>query len=112
MTWAWDQSAGTMSRNGKVVGNGYAGHNLAKNKPEMQEAHSVGPIPRGMWKMIGVHDSPNTGPFTIVLLPEPETDTFGRGTFGSMATPWLTRGLRRTGASSCLGRSVTRFGKW
>jgi len=31
--------------------------------------------------MTEVHNSPHTGPFTIVLLPTPGTDTLGRDAF-------------------------------
>ena len=79
--WCWDQSAGTLSRDGKVVGSGYSGGGRGKNNPSMQAARGVGPIPRGRWRMTAVKDSPNTGPFTIVLEPEPGTDTCGRSAF-------------------------------
>jgi hypothetical protein len=81
MAWVWDQSAGTLSFGGSIVGNGYAGNGRGKNNPSMQAAQGVGPIPRGLWRMVGVKDSPNTGPFTIVLQPEPGTDALGRSEF-------------------------------
>ncbi len=80
-TWRWDQSAGTLSHNGKAVGKGYAGHGEGKNNPAMQDVRSVGPIPAGLWRMVSVKDSPKTGQFTIVLMPEPGTDTRGRSEF-------------------------------
>jgi hypothetical protein len=79
--WTWDQSSGTLSRNGQVVGRGYAGHGAGKNNPAMQDSVKVGPIPAGLWRMVGVKDSPKTGPFTIVLEPEPGTNTLGRSEF-------------------------------
>ncbi len=79
--WKWDQSAGELIRDGKVIATGYAGAAAAKNNPAMQDAQGMGPIPRGRWRMVAVKDSPNTGPFTIVLEPEPGTDTRGRGDF-------------------------------
>jgi Protein of unknown function (DUF2778) len=78
--WTWDQSAGTMTRAG-VTYHGYSGHDLGKNNPAMQAAKAVGPIPRGKWQMTMVKDSPNTGPYTVVLEPCPGTDTCGRGDF-------------------------------
>lgn len=81
MSWVWDQSAGTMSRNGTLVSKGYSGFRANANKPEFQAARGLGPIPRGKWRMTAVTDSPNTGPFTIVLEPEPGTDTLGRSAF-------------------------------
>lgn len=79
--WTWDQSAGELRRQGAVVARGYAGAGRGKNNPAMQAATAVGPIPRGRWRMTGVKNSPNTGPFTIVLEPEPDTDTCGRSAF-------------------------------
>jgi len=79
--WRWDQSAGELSLNGAYVSSGYAGKGRGKNNPALQGVKSVGPIPRGKWKMVAVKNSPNTGPFTIVLVPLPGTDTLGRSEF-------------------------------
>lgn len=79
--WTWDQSAGTLSRAGHLVGAGYSGADLGKNNPAMQDAVGVGPIPTGMWTITGVKDSPNTGPYTLVLAPDEGTDTCGRSAF-------------------------------
>lgn len=81
MTWKWDQSAGKMYHDGAFVSDGYAGAGAAKNNPTMQNAQGLGPIPRGMWKMIDMRTSPNTGPLTIVLDPMPGTDTLSRSAF-------------------------------
>ncbi|MDB5724999.1 MAG: hypothetical protein JWQ16_1753 [Novosphingobium sp.] len=81
MNWVWDQSAGTLSRDDKLVSRGYAGAGRGKNNPAMQDAVGVGPIPRGRWIITTVRDSPNTGPFTIVLEPAKGTDTRGRSAF-------------------------------
>lgn len=79
--WVWDQSAGELSRGGDVVGRGYSGNGRGFNNPSMQDARGVGPIPRGRWRMTEVRTSANTGPYTIVLVPEGDTDTRGRSTF-------------------------------
>ena len=79
--WVWDQSAGSLSWEGKVIAFGYAGKGAGKNNPDMQDVKKTGPIPRGLWRMTGVKNSPNTGPFTIVLVPEAGTDTRGRSEF-------------------------------
>lgn len=81
MSWIWDQSAGELSRGGAVVSRGYAGFGRGKNNPALQAAVGIGPIPRGRWRIAGVHDSANTGPFTIILEPLPGTDTCGRSAF-------------------------------
>jgi len=81
MSYVWDQSAGTLSKNGVLVSKGYSGNGRGKNNPIMQSAQGVGPIPRGKWMMVGVKDSPNTGPFSIVLEPCEGTDALGRSAF-------------------------------
>ena len=81
MTWKWDQSAGELSRNGAFVSKGYSGFRANANDPAKQAERGLGPIPRGNWRMVSIGDSPNTGPRTIVLEPEPGTDTCGRSAF-------------------------------
>lgn len=78
--WTWDQSAGVLSRAGKSW-RGYSGARNGKNNPSMQAAQGVGPIPRGCWTIVGRKDSPNTGPCTLVLVPDAGTDTCGRSAF-------------------------------
>lgn len=77
--WIWDQSAGTMTRDGSTY-RGYSGHELGKNNPNMQDAKAIGPLPRGGYKMTGIGRSPNTGPNTITLV-QTSGDTCGRGDF-------------------------------
>lgn len=79
--WIWDQSAGTMSRNGKVVATGYAGHDYGKNNPKAQNVQGIGPVPRGMWSIGAPRTSPNTGPYTMSLTPMRGTDPLGRSAF-------------------------------
>ena len=78
--WTWDQSAGLLTRAGKNW-HGYSGAGRGKNNPAMQAAVGTGPIPQGRWTIAERHDSPNTGPCTLMLLPEPGTATFGRSEF-------------------------------
>lgn len=70
MTWKWEQATGTLWMDGKKISSGYSGNGRGKNNPAMQAAKGVGPIPKGLWKMTGVKDSPNTGRFTIVLVAQ------------------------------------------
>lgn len=78
--WIWDQSAGELRRAGKVW-RGYSGAARGLNNPAMQAARGIGPIPQGRWTIAGCHDSPNTGPCTLTLAPDPGTATFGRSAF-------------------------------
>lgn len=79
--WIYDQSSGTISHNGANIGTGYSGHQSGKNNPAMENVKGVGPIPIGKWHMDEVRENGHTGPFSIVLSPEPGTETFGRSEF-------------------------------
>lgn len=80
--WIWDQSAGELSRDGKLISRGYAGNGRGKNNPTLQAAQDVGPIPAGMWTVAALRlVGASTGPFTLVLVPQPGTNTFGRSEF-------------------------------
>ncbi len=81
MTWQWDQSAGHLTRDGKFIARGYAGHDYGKNNPAAEEIRGIGPLPRGKWRIGEPYDSPNTGPYTLALAPHPDTDTHGRSQF-------------------------------
>lgn len=80
MTWTWHQSAGLLTR-GSQTWRGYSGAARGKNNPALQEAVGLGPIPRGGWRIVDRCNSPNTGPCTLILEPEPGTVTFGRSQF-------------------------------
>lgn len=77
----WDQSAGILYRNGKIVAKGYSGRDYGLNNPDAQNAQGIGPIPRGIWSIIGRKDNGSTGPLTLILEPQPGTDTCGRSQF-------------------------------
>lgn len=79
--WVWDQSAGTLSRDGARVATGYSGRDLGKNNPAMQAAVAVGPVPRGMWAIGAPYDSANVGPYALPLSPMAGTDPLGRSAF-------------------------------
>lgn len=79
--WIYSESTGKLTHNGAVVSCGYSGLDKGKNNPAMQAAVGIGPIPQGRWNICYVKDSPNTGPFTIVLMPCPGTKTFNRSEF-------------------------------
>lgn len=85
--WRWDQSAGELTRDGKLISRGYSGNGRGKNNPAMQAARGVGPIPAGRWKIVERYDSDNVGPFALKLFAvdaKPTDDTHeptGRGAF-------------------------------
>jgi len=100
--WIWDQSAGTLSRDGELVSRGYSGKSRGKNNPALQGLRGVGPIPTGRWLMTGVvMKHPKLGPYVIRLdkidsKPGDDTDEVtGRGAFrihGDNATGTASEG--------------------
>jgi hypothetical protein len=78
--WRWDQSAGRLVR-GAQTWRGYSGAGRGLNNPALQMAVGIGPIPQGHWTIVSRCDSPNTGPCTLTLVPDPGTETFGRSEF-------------------------------
>ncbi len=65
--WIWDQSAGTLSRNDRVVSRGYSGKGRGKNCPTLQNVPGIGPIPRGEWIIGPPYKSSNVGPYCLTL---------------------------------------------
>jgi hypothetical protein len=77
----WKQRAGELWTGENCIAKGYSGHGEGVNNPDMQEVVKVGPIPRGKYRMVGLATDNHTGPYSIILQPEPGTNTFGRSGF-------------------------------
>jgi hypothetical protein len=80
MPWTYSQSTGQFSRNG-VVATGYSGAPTARNNPDMQGVHNVGPIPQGRYTIGVPHNTATHGPHVMSLTPNAGTNTFGRAGF-------------------------------
>jgi hypothetical protein len=79
--WTWDQRAGAMSRDGKVVCHGYSGHDYGINNPDADAVPGIGPLPKGQYKMTAlVEHGASTGPYTIDL-EQVSGDSHGRSAF-------------------------------
>lgn len=79
--WTYTQLRGQAIHNGVIVGIGYSGFHQGKNNPDMENVHSVGPIPRGKWKIVRWDDRHGTkGPQVAVLEPI-DHDAHGRSEF-------------------------------
>ena len=74
-------ATGAFSMNGKTLAYGYAGNGKGKNNPDAIKERGVGPLPPGNYTLTTVRDSQNTGPFSIVLEPDPANVMYGRGLF-------------------------------
>ena len=83
LMWTYKQSTGEMvNADGKTVAIGYSGHLQGKNNPDLQGQHDVGPIPRGLWTILGPPvDTTSHGPFVLHLHPDSDTNCFGRSGF-------------------------------
>lgn len=80
MPWVYQQSTGNFyDENNTLLEKGYSGKDPHKDNPDSQGVANYGPIPRGRWR-IGAHTN-SKGPYTIILTPEPGTNTFGRSAF-------------------------------
>lgn len=78
--FTYRQRSGELLREGVVVGTGYSGRELGKNNPSFQGVKNTGPIPRGLWHIVG---PPFTGhgPYVLRLVPGNNTETFDRSGF-------------------------------
>ncbi len=98
--WEYSQSTGEISHvddsteRSHVVGQGYAGHGEGLNNPDMQAEPNVGPPPEGDYSInpqqTNVTGSGTELPGSMRLIPDPETEMYGRGGFlihgGNMET--------------------------
>ncbi len=94
MSWIWDQSAGTLSRDGEVIARGYSGRGAAKNDPSAEHVRATGPIPRGRWRIGPPWTSRRTGPYVLSLTPE------GHGARGRTAFQIHGDSVKAPGAAS------------
>ena len=81
LMWTYDQKSGQLSRDGANIIRGYSGAGEGKNRPEDQEIHNVGPIPRGKYTINAPQDTVTHGPYVLPLTPSPENEMFGRDGF-------------------------------
>lgn len=85
--WTWKQRQGELlDPNGVHAASGYSGGNCGKNKeginnPDMQNVHSVGPLPQGTYTFGSPVAQSHLGPFAIPLNPAPTNEMFGRSSF-------------------------------
>ena len=64
-----------------IAGNGWAGHGEGKNNPAMERVKSVGPLPKGWYRIGPPENHPVVGPFALRLTPIFGTEMFGRDGF-------------------------------
>jgi Protein of unknown function (DUF2778) len=67
--WTYSQTTGALAHDGCAIGTGYSGHGDGLDNPAMEAVHSVGPLPRGPWRIGAWHDHPHLGPCVAALTP-------------------------------------------
>jgi len=78
----YSQSTGDLfNADGSLIGTGYAGNNQWKNDPASQNVKDHGPLPQGWYTIGSPYSSPQTGPFTLPLTPDPSNEMFDREGF-------------------------------
>jgi hypothetical protein len=81
MGWAYQQSTGRLTRNGVLIGVGYAGFGEGQNNPALQHVRDVGPLPCGVWRILPPQDPVRQlGPLAMPLEPM-SGEMFGRDDF-------------------------------
>ena len=78
----YSQGQGTLTAPDGTVAHGYAGFGDGKNNPGMENVPDVGPLPRGIYRIIGEpFDHPRCGPFCLRLEPDTGNAMYGRAGF-------------------------------
>jgi hypothetical protein len=80
--WTYEQSTGELRHNGQLIATGYSGFGEGKNNPTLESVPNVGPIPRGLYLIqFPPFHSEKDGPVCMHLIPERQTNTYGRSGF-------------------------------
>jgi hypothetical protein len=75
LRWEYEQLSGCLyladSEDGRaLIARGYAGKGDGLNNPDFEQVRSVGPLPRGVWRLGAPTRHPRLGPLSIPLLRE------------------------------------------
>jgi hypothetical protein len=81
MPWVYEIINGRISEDNVTLTIAYSGHPPHVNDPAAVDIPNVGPLPRGGYTISGLEQSPNTGPDTLILIPDPDNEMFGRSLF-------------------------------
>ena len=82
MNLNYDQVTGHITNDeGKLLATGWSGNGDGKNNPAMQDVHSVGPLPQGVYKVCEWEYEHNGLGHDVVAILQVEGETFGRDGF-------------------------------
>ncbi len=59
-SWVYEQSSGWLSLNGEPITVGYAGKGKGMNNGDFQYIRDVGPLPVGLWLVLGSQGHPTS----------------------------------------------------
>lgn len=77
----YSQSTGILLQDGRELGHGYSGNGIWRDKPEFQNVHSHGPLPRARYIICAPSVHPHLGPVAMALMPYNGSEMFLRGDF-------------------------------
>lgn len=79
--YTYSSRAGTLTRDGTLLGTGFSGRDAGYNNPDLEAEHDVGPIPRGVWTIGAPITHPELGSLAMPLAPQSGVNPFGRTGF-------------------------------
>lgn len=71
---------GRLTFPGRIAFGLYSGHGDGLNNPEKENDKGVGPLPRGLYRIVQWRDDPHLGP-CVAQLQQVKGETFGRSGF-------------------------------
>lgn len=81
MPYTFSQSSGLLSKEGTLIGKGWAGQGEGKNNGSLETVHNIGPLPRGKYHIGRAYTHPHLGPVVMNLTPHPGNFMYGRSGF-------------------------------
>lgn len=102
--WTFNIKAGTLSKDGLVIDNDcYSGaFPQGFNDPTQQAVPEVGPLPEGLYLILGPpYSDPAHGPYILRLEPDKANVMYGRAGFLLHGKPLPPRDIR-TGSEGCI----------
>lgn len=79
--WIYEQVTGKLYQDGQYVVTGYSGFESGKNNPAMEDDENVGPIPQGLYLIMGPCNTVAHGPYVLPLVPDDDNEMYGRTGF-------------------------------
>ena len=98
MSFKYSQTTGRMTGEA-FEALGYSGNGAGLNNPAMQDAHGVGPLPKGSYSIQPARTAPKVGTIAMRLTPAPGNTMFNRGDFLIHGDNYA---MNRTASEGCI----------